>query len=200
MEKKKFTLKEIGLPRLVMLLLAGILLILLTFPSIFSSKKTKDEPTKDIINSSTENDMNTTSCSTNTYIEEMENKLCGILRKVTGIGEVEVMITLKNSKEQVPLKDRPYTQEGLNELDGEGGNRTNSKVQRDESTILVTNDDGNEVPYIISEIEPEVEGVLVVAEGGDDVEIILDIMETVEVLFDVPAHKVKVMKLGNIIN
>src|SRR5699024_4954694 len=143
----------------------------------------KDEPTKDIINSGTENDMNTTSCSTNTYIEEMESKLCGILRKVSGIGEVEVMITLKNSKEQVPLKDRPYTQEGLNELDGEGVNRTNNKVRRDESTILVTNDDGNEVPYIISEIEPEVEGVLVVAEGGDDAEIILDIMETVEVLF-----------------
>lgn len=200
MEKKKFTLKEIGLPRLVMLLLAGILLILLTFPGIFGSKKIKDEPTKDIINSGTENDMNTTSCSTNTYIEEMESKLCGILRKVSGIGEVEVMITLKNSKEQVPLKDRPYTQEGLNELDGEGGNRTNNKVQRDESTILVTNDDGNEVPYIISEIEPEVEGVLVVAEGGDDAEIILDIMETVEVLFDVPAHKVKVMRLSNIIN
>ena len=164
---------------------------------IFDSKKGKDEPTKDNINGIIENDMNTTSYSTNTYIEEMESKLCGILKKVSGIGEVEVMITLKNSKEQVPLKDRPYTQEGLNELDGEGGNRTNSKVQRDESTILVTNDDGNEVPYIISEIEPEVEGVLVVAEGGDDVEIILDIMETVEVLFDVPAHKVKVMKLGD---
>lgn len=200
MEKKKFTLKEIGLPKLVMLLMAGILLILLTFPGIFDSKKTKDEPTKDNIDSITENDMNTTSYSTNTYIEEMESKLCGILKKVSGIGEVEVMITLKNSKEQVPLKDRPYTQEGLNELDGEGGNRSNNKVQRDESTVLVTGDDGNEVPYIISEIEPEVEGVLVVAEGGDDAEIIMDIMETVEVLFDVPAHKVKVMRLSNNIN
>ncbi len=73
-------------------------------------------------------------------------------------------------------------------------------MQRDESTVLVTDDNGNEVPYIISEIEPEVEGVLVVAEGGDDAKIIMDIMETVEVLFNVPAHKVKVMKLGNTIN
>lgn len=200
MEKKKISLKEIGLPKLVMLLMAGILLILLTFPGIFNSKETKDEATKDNISSNIENDMNTTSYSTNTYIEEMESKLCGILKKVSGIGEVEVMITLKNSKEQVPLKDRPYTQEGLNELDGEGGNRSNNKVQRDESTVLVTDDDGNEVPYILSEIEPEVEGVLVVAEGGDDVEIIMDIMETVEVLFNVPAHKVKVMKLSNTIN
>ncbi len=199
-EKKKFSLKEIGLPKLIMLMMAGILLILLSFPGLFDSKE-KEKNTLPADNRQTsKNDMNTTSYDSNTYITEMENKLESILRKVSGIGEVEVMITLKNSRELIPLKDRPYTQEGVNEDDGEGGSRTNNSIQREESTVLVTNEDGKEEPYIVQEIEPEIEGVVVIAEGGDDAQIRMDIMEAAEVLFNVPAHKVKVMKMRNDIN
>jgi stage III sporulation protein AG len=130
----------------------------------------------------------------------MENKLEGILRKVSGIGQVEVMITLKASEEQVALKDTPSTQESLNEVDGEGGSRINSSVTREESTVLIKDESGNSVPYIIKKVEPEIEGIVVIAEGGDNVDVILEIMEAAEVLFDVPAHKVKVMKMDNGIN
>lgn len=194
MEKKKLSLKEIGLPKLAIMLVAGILIILLSFPGIFESKK----PSKDIVqtnNKVNQNDTNTTSYDTNTYITEMENKLENILRKVSGIGEVEVMITLKASKEQIPLKDKPSTQESLNEVDREGGSRTNNNVQQEDNTVLYTDEDGNSVPYIIQELEPEIEGVVVIAEGGDNAELIMDIMDAAEVLFDVPAHKVKVMKM-----
>lgn len=194
MEKKKLSLKEIGLPKLAIMLVAGILIILLSFPGIFESKK----PSKDIVqtnNMVNQNDTNTTSYDTNTYITEMENKLENILRKVSGIGEVEVMITLKASKEQIPLKDKPSTQESLNEVDREGGSRTNNNVQQEDNTVLYTDEDGNSVPYIIQELEPEIEGVVVIAEGGDNAELIMDIMDAAEVLFDVPAHKVKVMKM-----
>ncbi|NLP34223.1 MAG: hypothetical protein GX359_03405 [Clostridiales bacterium] len=199
-EKKKFSLKEIGLPKLVMVFMLGILLILLSFPSFFTSKESKDNIPPNNNQQTTKNDTNTTSYDSNTYITEMENKLEGILRKVSGVGDVDVMITLKNSKELVPLKDRPYTQEGVNEVDGEGGSRLNNSVRRDESTVLITNDKGNEEPYIIQEIEPEVEGVCIIAEGGDDARVIMDIMQVAEVLFNVPAHKVKVMKMNSDIN
>ena len=116
---------------------------------------------------------------------------------MNGIGEVKVMITLKTSKQHIPLKDVPYTQEGLNEIDGEGGSRTNNRIQKEESTILVTDGDGNTRPYILQEREPEVEGILVIAEGGDNVMIIKDIIEAAEVLFNIPAHKVKVMKMSD---
>ncbi len=197
MDKKKISLKEIGLPKLIMIFVAGILIIFLSFPNIFGSKKSTEDSSLVSNTEVVQNDTNTTSYDTNTYITEMENKLEGILKKVTGIGEVEVMLTLKASKKQVPLKDNPSTQESLNEADGEGGSRTDNNVKREESTVLVTNEDGNSAPYIIQEIEPDIEGVVVIAEGGDDVNIILDIMEAAEVLFDVPAHKVKVMKMSN---
>lgn len=196
MEKKKISLKEIGLPKLAMIFVAGILLILLSVPNIFGKEEAKNK-TSDVSNKPQQNETNTTSYDSNTYIAELEERLESILRKVNGIGDVEVMITLKSSKEQVALKDSPYTKEGLNEVDGEGGSRTDNNIQREDSTVLITNEDGKTVPYIVQENEPKVEGVVVIAEGGDDVRVIMDIMEAAEVLFDVPVHKVKVMKMSD---
>ncbi|NLL00276.1 MAG: stage III sporulation protein AG [Clostridiales bacterium] len=197
MDKKKITLKDIGIPKLILIFLAGVLLILLTIPGLIGEDKKGQE--KNIVRESSDlqNGTNTTSYDSNTYISELEGRLENILRKVNGIGEVEVMITIKASKEQIPLKDVPYTQEGLNEVDGEGGSRTNNRIQKEESTVLVTNEDGNSQPYILQEKEPEVEGILIIAEGGDNVLIIKDIMEAAEVLFNIPAHKVKVMKMSD---
>jgi len=199
MDKKKISLKEIGLPKLILLFGVGVFLIILSFPNLFASK---DSDT-DKKNSSTNGDAvqqiatNATTYDTDTYTKTMEEKLTNILKKVSGIGDVEVMITLKSSKEQITLKDTPYTQESSNEDDGEGGSRVNSNNTREESTVLVTTDDGNIMPYIVQELEPEVEGVFVIAEGGDNVKIIMDIVETAGVLFDVPAHKVKVLKMSD---
>jgi stage III sporulation protein AG len=204
MEKKKISLKEIGLPKLIMIFAAGILLILLSFPNFFETKRSvKDSQNKNSQDKNSQiaqKDGNMTSYNTNNYIVEMENKLERILRRVSGIGEVKVMITLKASKEQVTLKDRPYTQEGVNEVDGEGGSRVNNSIKREESTVIVTNGNGDAAPYIIQELEPEVGGVVVIAEGGDDAGLIMDIMEAAEVLFDISVNKVKVMKMKNEIN
>ncbi len=200
MEKKKISLKEIGLPKLIMIFIAGILIILLSFPGIFSSNKPlKSNNTTQTTNKTAiqQKDKNTTSYDSNTYITEMENKLESILKKVSGIGQVEVMITLKSSEEQVPLKNTPSTQESLNEVDGEGGSRTNNSVKQDDSTVLVNDGNGNSVPYIVQKIEPQVEGIVVIAEGGNDGNVKMEIMDAAEALFNVPANKIKVMKMGN---
>jgi stage III sporulation protein AG len=194
-EKKKLSLKDIGPAKLGLLMLAGIILVL-TFPDVLTSNNSsKDSPVTenhavdDIINSIETGD------ETNTYINSLEARLEKVLANVEGIGSVEVMITVKSSKELVPLKDGPYTQESMNEVDGEGGNRVSSKIDKDDSTVLIDDGSGESIPYIIKEIEPEILGVLVTAEGGGNVQIKTEIIEAVQVLFSVPAHKVKVMKM-----
>ena len=44
-------------------------------------------------------------------------------------------------------------------------------------------------------ILPEIEGVLVVAEGGDSPRIVSDISDAVKALFQVEAHRIKVIKM-----
>ena len=102
MEKKKLSLKDIGPSKIIMLFAAGILIIFLSVPDLFGTKKVSDSTTEDKSSKNVQNDTNTTSYNTNTYITEMETKLENILKKVSGIGDVEVMITLKASGEQVP--------------------------------------------------------------------------------------------------
>jgi len=192
---KKFIIKPANL---VMLLIAGVLLLLTSFPNLFSSKSLQNEK-----NTPEKNNQTIKSTSdikkedeTEVYSEDLEKKLKKFLSNVAGIGDVEVMVTLKGSKERIVLKDSPFTQESMNEVDGEGGNRVSSSVRNEESTVMVGNGSWENLPYVIRELEPEVEGIAVIAEGGDSPEIIAEIIEAVQVLFNVPAHKVKVMKMN----
>ena len=119
-----------------------------------------------------------------------------MLEKMDGVGEVDVMITLKSSKELVVLKDEPYTQESLNEVDNQGGSRTSSSASNDEETVLVNDGNGNSEPFVVKELAAQIEGVVVIAQGGSDGEVALDIVSAVEVLFGIPAHKVKVLEMS----
>ncbi|BCK00528.1 stage III sporulation protein AG [Anaerocolumna chitinilytica] len=195
-EKKKITLKEIGPARLVMLLMAGIFLVLVSLPNLTSSDKKTKEPSvssKSLVSQSSDSAKD----ETKLYVTDLEDRLKKVLMKVDGIGAVEVMITLKGSKEEVILKDRPYTNESVNEVDGEGGSRNSDKTEQSDTTIMVEGSDGVKKPYILKEIEPEVEGILVIAQGGDRAVIQSEIIDAVQVLFGVPSHKVKVMKMNS---
>lgn len=193
-EKKKITLKEIGPARLVMLLMAGIFLVLLSIPNLPSSDKKSKEPSVSS-NKLMGQTSGTANDETELYVTDLEDQLKTLLMKVEGIGPVEVMITLKGSKEVVVLKDRPYTKESVNEVDGEGGSRNSNKTEQSDTTVMVEGSDGVKRPYALKEIEPEVEGILVIAQGGDKAVIQSEIIEAVQVLFGVPPHKVKVMKM-----
>ncbi len=48
---------------------------------------------------------------------------------------------------------------------------------------------------LFSETTPEIRGVVVVAQGGNDPVIVQQIQEAVMALFHVDAHKIKVMKM-----
>lgn len=196
-EKKKLSLKEIGPSRLVILLLAGVFLLVLSLPNMFSTDNaTKDR--RDNVESIPQNTSISaeTGDESDTYTKTLEERLKKVLIKVEGIGSVEVMITLKGSKELVLLKDEPYTQESVNEEDGEGGKRDSRSINKEENTVLISNGNGESLPYVIQELEPKVEGIVIIAEGGGNIEIIREIMGAAQVLFDVPAHKIKVMKMN----
>lgn len=194
---KRFTLKEIGLPKLLIMLLAGIFLLVLSFPDFFSggSKKTNslgEGGTKQAAENSTQ----AKGTDLDEYVEKLETRLQNILKKVEGIGEVEVMLTLESSKEQVTLKDAPYSQESTTETDSAGGSRITSNIQREDSSVMVQSENGEEIPYVTKEIEPSIEGVIIIAEGGGNTVVMNEIIGAIEALFDVPTHKIKVMKMN----
>ena len=102
---------------------------------------------------------------------KMEERLAEVLEQVQGVGKAEVFLTCEGTQEKVVEKDE-----------------TETVYERDSR--------GNQTPYVSAEIYPPVTGVLVVAQGGDDPVVIQNIQEAVQVLFQVEAHKIKVMKMN----
>ena len=111
------------------------------------------------------------------------------------VGNVEVMITVKASGEQIALVEKDYTGSKTNEADNQGGSRDTTEEARSEVVIYTKSSNGSMIPYIVKETMPEIEGVVVIAEGGGNTLTVNNIIDAVMALFDVPIHKIKVLEM-----
>ena len=123
--------------------------------------------------------------------DTLEQQLKAVLRKISGVGEVEVLITYADQGKIVVEKDEAVSEELVQEADGSGGTRTTTTVQKERKTIF----EKGEEPYIVQEISPAIEGVLVVAQGAGNVSVKKQIQEVIEALFGLDAHKISIMKM-----
>ncbi|MFI3238809.1 MAG: stage III sporulation protein AG [Lachnospiraceae bacterium] len=124
------------------------------------------------------------------YQQELTSTLEHALSQIEGVGEVEVVVTLESTKEDVFYEIREENSSSLQEQDSEGGTR--EEITKDINTEIVINNEDN--PYIVKTLLPKVQGILVIAEGGDDAIVKTNITETLEVLFGIGIHKIKVVK------
>lgn len=165
-DKIKTIVQKAGPLRLGAVIVCGAILLLLSTGAMEGEKKVTQEETSE------EKQTDLTY-----YRRQMEDELVELLRKVQGVGQVEVMITLRASNEKVTLKDN-----------ADKGDR------REEETVLIEDSERNSSPYVLKEKEPELEGVVIVCEGGDDAAVKREITGAVSALFQVESHKIKVMK------
>lgn len=127
-------------------------------------------------------------------MEQLEERLENILKKMDGAGNVKVMITSKASGEKIVEKDVPISKKESSE-ENEGRSNVTSQQDMDEVTVYEKDEQGNQTPYVIQELSPEIEGVLVLAQGGDNAVVAKNITDAVMALFGLEAHKIKVMKM-----
>ena len=104
------------------------------------------------------------------------------------------MITLKSGSQKIIEKDQSSTTQTTEEADSAGGTRSVEDSSSDKTSIYEQNSDGSSTPYVSKELTPEIEGVVVIADGGDNAVVVESITEAVQALFGVEAHKIKIMK------
>ena len=177
MDKKQK--KEPGIKEWAIILAAGALLLLLSVPDLFQREKEEAVDTQAVLVQSDK--------VTEEYAERMERKLEEILLKIEGVTSAKVMITVTSTMEKVVLQDTKTDAESLTEKDGEGGERISQKSTEERTAVSENN-----TPYLIKELTPEVEGVVAIISGADGAKV-LAVTEAVQALFDVPAHKVKII-------
>ena len=123
--------------------------------------------------------------------QSVEIQLKNALEKISGVGKVEVLITYRDNGTLVLEKDASVSEELIQEADSSGGTRTTTTKNQEQETVY----DKNEAPYVIQELTPNVEGVLVVAQGAGNESVKIKIQKAIEALFGLEAHKISIMKM-----
>lgn len=172
---------------LLLILAAGILLLVVTFPDPTQKSASSDEEQEQASGQAGNADLQK-------YADDLEKRTAGLLSQVEGAGEVSVMITLKSGNRKIIEKDQADASQSVSEESSDGVKRTTEDRTEEETSIYRQNSDGSSEPYVSSELYPEIEGVVVIADGGSDAVVRQEISEAVQALFDVAAHKIKIMK------
>jgi stage III sporulation protein AG len=125
------------------------------------------------------------------YEDQQKSELKSLLRKIEGVGEVEVMIYFKSGEIKVPATEDTTTQSFTEESDSQGGKRTNNQ-QTDGTKVVMAGDGSSSEPYILQVNKPEISGVVIVAEGATSSKVKYDIQVAVSSLYDISIDKVNV--------
>lgn len=129
--------------------------------------------------------------TTLTEEEIIERRLKRILEEIKGAGQVEVMLTFEMGTEIVPALNRVESKDVTEEKDANGGTRILSSENITTNTVISSDGKGNQ-PLVLKEIKPQVKGVIVVAEGADQVEVKAKLYEAVKTVLQIPGHRVEV--------
>ncbi|HEU4962846.1 MAG TPA: stage III sporulation protein AG [Bacilli bacterium] len=127
-----------------------------------------------------------------TYEQLYADKLKTILNMVQGISDVEVMVTIDSSEEQVIAENTQKNTQNTEEIDKTGGKRDITQVN-EQGQIVMVNAHGSDEPVVIKTIKPTVRGVIVVARGAEQIRNQALIKEAVERFLDVPPHRISVL-------
>lgn len=173
-----------------------ILIITLITINIIWNDKSSTKNTNEIVNDkilATKSESEDTTTSTNTNLEE---KLENILGKIQGVGKVEVLLTYSESSKTMAMYNEDNTKSDTEENDTSGGNRKISQTSN-KKEIIYQEIDGNKIPITQSTVTPKVEGAIVTAVGAKNSITKTNIIQAVEAVTGLAAHKIQVFEMIN---
>lgn len=128
------------------------------------------------------------------YKERLEQELTEYLRRVQGVGEVAVLVTLDSGPMYEYGENMDATDRMTREEDGGGGVRSiEEKTTR--TQLVVTRNGNGEQALITREIEPALRGVMVVAKGAEDPALKERITLALQSGLHLPAHRITVLPM-----
>lgn len=123
---------------------------------------------------------------------DLEKRLEYILSKISGVGNVSVLLTYKESEAFVPIYNINSSVSTVEENDTSGGSRI-TETENLQKEVVTMNSDSN----IVTEknIMPIVEGAIIAASGADNINVKSNIISAVEAVTGIAVHKIQVFKM-----
>ncbi|NLJ41889.1 MAG: stage III sporulation protein AG [Clostridiales bacterium] len=196
--KETKTLKELlaRLKKMKNIEWIAIILVFAIILSIYTStlKKSKDADQKD---QSIENEQGLHWVENAGSPESREEyKLKEILSSIKGARKVEVMITYYSGKEIITAMNTVESTTTTEEEDNSGGIRKINQKDVNAEPSIFSDSEGSK-PIILKEVGPEIKGVIVVAQGAEDIRVKLELMKAVQVALGVNPNQVEVFSMEN---
>ncbi len=157
------------------LIIGGVLGILLIFLSSFSGKESSSQKAK------TQNG----ALSVEQYRKQLEEDICDMVKDITGSRKVTVVVTLESGIRYSYADTKEETASDKTEKEVKS-----SDTELKESYITVKTGDGGEQALLITEQMPEIRGVAIVCEGGDNEFINEKIENTVTAALNITSKRV----------
>ena len=181
---KKFkwfqTLKKTKHIKLYVLLVCLVIAIFV-FYAFFNTPKTKTITSQSSSNSS----------STFEYAKELEGRLEDALSKISGAGSVKVMLTFNGVKEIVLATQTDEKTSKTNNSTTSGSQNSTETTTVSTEPVLIS-ENGSTNPIVLMEILPEIQGVIVIAAGADNIKVKLDLLKAVQALLKVESSQVEI--------
>ncbi len=124
----------------------------------------------------------------------LEARLEDILSTVRGAGRVRVLVTYATAGERVAATVSTLD-ESVSESSG-GATATRSEQSREMRQPATVSTDGGQSPIILVEKEPEIRGVIVVAEGAADPSVRLSLQRAVQAVTGVSLSSIEVFEMN----
>lgn len=173
----------------VVLILAFLLIIVSFFTDTKKDKEIKTDGK--LIIEETNGGINEIDVENQKYEEKQKSELKNILKKMAGVGEVEVIMHFKSGEVKVPAVDNNNQVAVTEETDSNGGTRV-SNQETDGSKVVMKSENGDNEPVILQTNNPSITGIVIVAEGAQSSKIKYDIQMAVSSLYDISLDKVNV--------
>lgn len=113
---------------------------------------------------------------------ETEQRMAEILSKLEGAGQVDVMLTYRQTEEKTIAHNESREESG-------------DTLRTEQTAVLLEDEDGRTAPLVLMEAYPVVEGAVITAQGADNPAVAAALNQAAQALLDVPAHKVAVLKM-----
>jgi stage III sporulation protein AG len=124
------------------------------------------------------------------YVQKLQADLTSFISKIEGVGQVEVLVTLETGVQYVYATNQKSTGDSAQKSEEDYSQKTSSET----SVILMDGENGKE-PLVLKRIEPVVQGVVVVCQGADNINVKQMVIETVSTLCGIKTNRVSVAKM-----
>lgn len=123
----------------------------------------------------------------------LEQRLEHILSQVAGAGKVDVSVFLATGTRYEYAINVSANKRIIDEKDQGGGVRLTTEDNLTDQYVLIRGNQTEEKPVIIQENSPEIQGVLVVADGAKNARIKAQLLQAVQVALGLEPHRIQIL-------